>query len=186
MMQAGSGGHKQAAHLGTVTLKHADTFMTLQQERHEKKFVRVLSSRKTKNERVQQNSSTHHQVEDSDSPVPRARVQQPVVDLHGVHRLLVALKHALSGQIILTVVGRRICETKIHMSATIKSFSSSFLLKTQTYTIWFCRFGRFNKLPRDHGGQSLPVISRLNIHILRKLRPSSVNSSCCAASLEVN
>lgn len=33
MMQAGSRGHQQAAHFGAVTLKHTNTFMTLQQTR---------------------------------------------------------------------------------------------------------------------------------------------------------
>lgn len=33
MMQAGSRRHQQAAHFGAVTLKHTNTFMTLQQTR---------------------------------------------------------------------------------------------------------------------------------------------------------
>lgn len=39
MMQAGSGGHQQAAHFGAVTLKHTDAFMSLQQEKRQKKSL---------------------------------------------------------------------------------------------------------------------------------------------------
>lgn len=44
---------------------------------------------------------THHQVEGFDGAVPRACVEQAVVDLHVVHSLLVALEDA----------GRRVCQT---------------------------------------------------------------------------
>lgn len=113
MMQAGSRGHQQAAHFGAVTLKHTDAFMSLQQEkRQKKKFVRLFNSQKNENQQQKLFVDAHHQVEGFDSPVSWAGVQQPVVDLHGVHCLLVALEHTLGGQIVLTVVRWCICETK--------------------------------------------------------------------------
>ena len=39
----------------------------------------------------------HHQVEGADSAVSRAGVEQPVVDLKGIHSLMVTLKHPLRG-----------------------------------------------------------------------------------------
>lgn len=58
--------------------------------------------------------NTHHQVEGPDGSIPGARVQQPVVDLHGIHRLLVALKRPLSGNVVLTRVRGHIWKTDTH------------------------------------------------------------------------
>lgn len=70
MMQAGSRGHQQAAHFGAVTLKQTDAFMSLQQEkRQKKKFVRLFNSQKNENQQQTLFVDAHHQVEGFDSPV---------------------------------------------------------------------------------------------------------------------
>lgn len=55
--------------------------------------------------------TTHHQVKGFDGSISWTRVQQAVVDVHGVHRLLVALKQPVSGHLIFTMV--RWCVWKI-------------------------------------------------------------------------
>lgn len=130
-------------------------------------------------------ADTHHQVEGSDSPVSWARVQQPVVDLHGVHRPQVALECTLSGQIVLTVVRGCICETQTFCINAINLKCHKFSLKR--VIIFFIALFFYSSNSSYTALYSLQVVLNAHTHILRKL---SINHGCThhahTVSLKVN
>lgn len=112
MVQRRSRRHQQAAHFGAVAFKHTNTLPTLQRQRHTRLIRSDTEMGRDPAEAPLSFVDTHRQVEGLDGAVSWAGVQDAVVDVHGVHRLLVTLERTLSGQLVLSAVGRHVWEVR--------------------------------------------------------------------------